>query len=137
MVQRLDILERLHARLLEIVGTGLPMLTSSMRDADLEGLTQLREEMVAAIEVYAHYVHKLLGKALADGDTDVVRTAHDLKLDCIALQQAYRTFTARWAHRDGGLNWPEYRLSAIVMMKQIRNHVRAASLRMPVAGRAA
>ena len=46
---QLDILARLQTRLLEIVGTGLPLITSSIRDADLIGLAHLRGEMVAAL----------------------------------------------------------------------------------------
>lgn len=128
MAHRLNILDRLHTRLLEIVGTALPLITSSIRDADLVGLAHLRAEMVCALEEYARYVQQqVLDIASSGSDRERIRLAQEIKIRSIALEQTYRAFTERWRHRDGIANWPEYRLSAIVMMKQVRNHVRTAS----------
>lgn len=137
MAHRLDILHRLQSRLLEIVGTGLPLITSSIKDADLVGLAHLRGEMVAALMAYARYVDEtVMPEALASGDPERLRRAEELKAGCLQLKAAYRGFRRRWAHRDGRTNWPEYRLSAIVMMKQMRDHVRATSARTPAAAAA-
>lgn len=134
MIDRLNILDRLHTRLLEIVATGLPLLASSIADADLVGLAHLRGEMIAAIDSYARYVHDhVLGPAMRGDDAERLRLAHRIKVGAIQLQQSYHTFTTRWADRDGMSNWPEYRLSAIVMMKQVRDQVREASRWEPVA----
>ncbi|WP_374944523.1 hypothetical protein [Sphingomonas sp.] len=136
-MHHLNILDRLHARLLDIIGTALPLITSSIADADLIGLAHLRTEMIQAIDAYTHYVHDhVLDAAVAANDPARMQLAHEIKIGCISLEQTYRTFTSRWAHRDGMLNWPEYRLSAIVMMKQIRDQVRSASRWEPLDDRA-
>lgn len=128
MAHRLDILHRLQSRLLEIVATGLPLIPSSMKDADLVGLAHLRGEMVAALLAYTRYIDDhLIPQAVASGDAERLRHAQASKAGCVGLRQAYGGFRRRWAHRDGLTNWPEYRLSAIVMMKQVRDHVRATS----------
>ena len=127
MPQRLDILDRLHKRLLDIIASGLPLITSSVRDADMVGLVYLRSEMLVTIEAYAQHIQQLSDAAHVSGDLAREQAAQELKIGCIALQQTYRAFTDRWRHRDGISNWPEYRLSAIVMMKQVRNHIRAAA----------
>lgn len=135
MTRRLNILDRLHRRLLDIVGTGLPLITSSVRDADLVGLAHLRDEMICAVEEYARYVQQyVLEVALAGTDPEQIRLAQEIKIGSVALERSYQSFTDRWRHRDGISNWPEYRLSAIMMMKQVRNHVRAAAQLEP-AGR--
>lgn len=133
MTRRLDILDRLHRRLLDIVGTALPLITSSVRDADLVGLAHLRDEMVCAVEEYARYVQEhVLEVAIASADAERIRLAQEIKIGSLALERSYQSFTDRWQHRDGISNWPEYRLSAIMMMKQVRNHVRAAAQLEPV-----
>ena len=128
MAHRLDILDRLHVRLLDIVGTGLRLMTASMKDADLVGLAHLRDEMIEAIGAYCRFVHgDGLVAHVAGDDAQRRATAARVRAGCSDLKGAYDAFTARWTHRDGTLNWPEYRLSAIVMMKRIRDQVRAAS----------
>ena len=129
MVKRLDILARHHARLLDIVGTALPLITASAQDADLPGLAHLRGEMIEAMAAYQRHVHDRMSTAATDaGDPVQTRRAQAAKIGCIEIERAYQTFTNRWAHREAAHHWPEYRLSAIVMMKQVRDHVRAASL---------
>ena len=119
MAYRLDITERLHRRMLEIVGTGLPLITRSLSDADLDGLAFLRGEMIDTIEGYCRHVHQVSGD---DGQR--------LIEGCADVRAAYETFRLRWEHRHVSGNWLEYRLSAVVMMKQVRAHVeRARALR--------
>ncbi|GEM_PF-1368587 len=115
MIHRIDITARLQRRMLEIVGTALPLLTRSRADADLVGLAHLRGEMVDAIDAYCRHV-------------EAMRDAGSKGLDagCIDLRAAYETFRARWAQRENVDHWAEYRLSAVVMMKQIRALVQQA-----------
>ena len=121
MVYRLDITARLHRRMLEIVGTALPLMAGSRDDADMIGLAHLREEMVDAMDTYCRHVHHLRD------DGRVSRTAGQALVDgCTRLRAAYEAFRARWIHRDGIEHWYEYRLSAVVMMKQVRSHVQQA-----------
>lgn len=130
--RRLNILDRLHTRLLDIVGTALPLITASARDADFVGLAHLRMEMICAMAEYARYVQQhVVDAALAGADPEQIRLAQEIKIGSIALQRSYQSFADRWLHRDGMANWPEYRLSAIVMMKQVRSHVRDASRWQP------
>lgn len=126
MPERLDITLRLHERMLDIVRTGLPRITSSMRDADLEGLAFLRGEMVGTIDAYCRHVGQLHTTALRRGDPAETAIADALAEGCAALSAAYDDFRLRWADRSAAEHWPEYRLSAIVMMKHVRNSVRRA-----------
>jgi hypothetical protein len=126
MTYRLDIIRRLHDQMLEIVRTGLPLITSSQADADLTGLAHLREEMVTTIDRYCRHASKLGEAALESADDQARAEADHLVEQSGNLRASYDAFRDRWAHRDAVGNWPEYRLSAIVMMKQIRNHIQAA-----------
>lgn len=125
MSQRLDITRRLQQRLLEIVRTALPLIPSSFGDADLVGLAHLRIEMVDTIEAYCRHVHRI-PEACTEGPHDGPSTAECLKEGCVALRGAYDAFCERWEHRTALNHWYEYRLSAVVMMKQVRDHVRNA-----------
>ena len=128
MIERLDITGRLHARLLEIIRTALPLITSSMRDADLIGLVHLRGEMVDAIEAYCRHLHEVRDDAAKTADLADVAKMNSMVEGCAALNAAYETYRARWVHRRAAVNWCEYRLSAIVMMKQVRDVVQQAEL---------
>lgn len=126
MPHRLDIASRMHERLMEIVGVALPLIASSMADADLVGLAHLREEMVEAIDRYCRYVHALRDAARAAGDGGGAARTDELAAECAELRAAYEGFRTRWADRTAVEHWPEYRLSAIVMMKRVRACVRRA-----------
>ena len=123
MTYRLDITARLHRQMLDVVGTALPLITSSRADADLSGLAHLRQEMVRTLEAYSVHVKSL-------GDAALIAR-------CASLEQAYQSFRARWVYRDGIEHWYEYRLSAIVMMKQVRALVQQAEAERTTAPRVA
>ena len=126
MRYQLDVTTRLHERLLEIVRTALPLITASVADADLIGLTHLREEMVQAMELYGRHVHRLRDKADEAGDAAGMAAASRLVAGSTQLAAFYAAFRDRWARRQAMENWHEYRLSAIVMMKQVRAGMQAA-----------
>ncbi len=133
MPATLDLVARLHRRLLEIVGTTLPLMPSAMRDADLDGLAQLRWEMVEAMAAYRRHAEQAHTASLCCGNAAAVDVADALCRGARGLERAYEEFRQRWAHRDAVGNWAEYRLSAIRMMKQVRNQVQAAEeARVPV-----
>lgn len=121
MAHRLNIIVRLQRRMLEIVGTGLPLITKLRDDADLVGLAHLRGEMVDSIGAYCRHVSEL-----QDGSAAPADQSQALLVGCNDLQAAYEKFRARWVHRDGIDHWQEYRLSAVVMMKQVRAVVQNA-----------
>lgn len=76
---------------------------------------------------YCRHVHGIGGSR---GD--------DLVAGCTEIRAAYEAFRARWEHRRAAENWHEYRLSAVVMMKQVRAHVQeAAAIRAGRPGAAA
>lgn len=112
MTYRLDITARLHRQLLDIVATALPLITSSRADADLIGLAYLRSEMVRKLKAYGSHVSQL-------GDPEQIARYTN-------LQHAYDAFCERWVYRDGIEHWHEYRLSVVVMMKQVRSLVQSA-----------
>lgn len=131
MVYCLDITRRLHQRLLYIVRVALPLIPASMGDADMAGLAHLREEMIEAIDAYSRHTRQLHDTALAAGDAARLAEADMLMRGCAALGDAYDAFRARWAHRHAMDNWHEYRLSAVVMMKQVRSHIQSAERQRP------
>lgn len=126
MSQRLDILTRHHDRLIEIMGTARTQITDSVKDADLEALRHLRREMVEALSAYQRFVHEEIYEPAQQGvgSEEACRDARALKIDCIQLQRDYDDFCMRWARRDVLDNWPEYRLSVNLMMKQMNDHIR-------------
>lgn len=126
MRTRLDIVDRLQKRLLEIVATALPLIASSARDADLPGLTHLRDEMVEVIASYKRHADRTHAAAVDNGNAAAIAATRALCGGCTHLEQAYDEFRVRWAHRHAVEHWAEYRLSAIRMMKLLRNHVLAA-----------
>lgn len=128
MSQRIDLLARHHLRLLEIIATARPMLTALSHEADLGGLRHLRREMVEALVAYQRFVHEeVFEPTMQNGSPEARRDALELKLDCIRLQQDYDAFGLRWAQRNALSSWSEYRLSAVRMMKQFRDHVLAVN----------
>jgi hypothetical protein len=128
MPQRVDILQRHHLRLLEIVRTALSCLTSSVQEADVVALRHLRAEMVSALAAYQRFVHEeVYMPAILCGDADAQMDAYSIKVGCIEVQNDYEVFRQRWVHRNVAGSWAEYRLSTIRMMKQLRNHVQHAT----------
>jgi len=125
MSRRLDILTRHHDRLIEIMGTARTQITDSVRDADLDALRHLRREMVEALAAYQRFVHEEIYEPAQQGvgSEEACRDARALKIDCIQLQRDYDDFCLRWARRHVLENWPEYRLSANVMMKHVNDHI--------------
>lgn len=124
-MQRLDILSRHHDRIREIMATASQLIVGYSKDADLGALRHLRREMVEALIAYQRFVHEEIFEPslLADEADPARRDARALKIDCIQLQRDYDDFGMRWAHRDIVDNWQEYRLSANLMMKQVRDHI--------------
>ena len=121
MVHQLDITARLQRRMLQIVGDALPLITKARADADLIGLAHLRGEMTDAIAAYCRHIDRLQNDAINSIDR-----LERLADSCIKLQAAYESFRIRWVHRDDTDYWHEYRLSAVVMMKQVRSLVQDA-----------
>lgn len=140
MSGRLDMLARHHDRLLEIVSTARPLITEAVEDADLEGLRHLRGELVAALAAYQRFVHEEIYVTAqhAGGPPEALGDALTLKIDCIQLQSDYEDFGLRWTRCDVLENWPEYRLSAHRMIRQLEEHVaQAGGLRNGWGARAA
>jgi hypothetical protein len=120
MVVPLDITKRLHDRLMEIVNTAFALITPSLRDADLAGLAYLRREMIQLLEIYSDHVDAKIESM--EGD-EALRYLEVLQDSLRQLSLSYEKFRARWVHREATQNWPEYRLSCVVMMKQFRDHL--------------
>ncbi|WHU03729.1 MULTISPECIES: hypothetical protein [unclassified Sphingomonas] len=125
MSRRLDILTRHHDRLIEIMATARTQITDSVKGADLDALRHLRREMVEALAAYQRFVHEEIYEPAQQGigSAEARRDARALKIDCIQLQRDYDDFGLRWARRHVLENWPEYRLSANLMMKRVNDHI--------------
>ncbi|MEG3124429.1 hypothetical protein [Sphingomonas sp. GB1N7] len=101
-------------------------MTSSMGDADLIGLSYLRAEVVEAMAAYRRCADQERVAASEPAAFEQIAYADLLASGSIELQRIYDDFRRRWIDREIVGNWHEYRLSAIVMMKQVRNHVQNA-----------
>lgn len=123
MPHRLNLVERHHKRLLEIVSAALPLITGSARDADLIGLRYLRQETVEALASYARLVADMVDNAEGSGDGRAAFVAGTLQARCRTIGGSYETFRGRWLERVALDNWAEYRLSAILMMKRVRDEI--------------
>ena len=127
MPHRIDMLRRLQGRLLDIMKAAGPLFSSSPANANLEALQHLRAEMAEALANYQEFVHRdIFEHAASEGTADELSDALDLRLSCIQLQRDYAYFCSQWARKNALGSWMEYRLGAVRMMKQVRDHVRHA-----------
>lgn len=116
----LDIIARLHARMIGIVTAALPLITKSRSDADLIGLAHLREEMLEIIAAYRRYIYSLNTSCELLISRQKQSSINILVTNLADFENAYEEFRARWLYRDGISHWHEYRLSCVVMMKRLR-----------------
>lgn len=124
MLRTLDLLHRLHTRLLDIASTATPLITPTLEEADLVGLCYLRDEMVQMMAAYGRFIDEVLvPRAERSGDPELICRARAIHVGSERLINAYDRFCARWVHRDPMMNWPEYRLTAMLMIKQLREQV--------------
>ncbi|RYF11925.1 MAG: hypothetical protein EOO77_18405 [Oxalobacteraceae bacterium] len=79
--------------------------------------------MVETLAAYAGILQERAENAEGRGDGCDLLRASELRDRCLAMGTSYEAFRARWAHRHALDHWPEYRLSAVHMMKRIRDDV--------------
>ena len=128
MPQRLNMLARHHTRLAEIAETAAHLVSRSVTKACMSDLRLLRIEMVDALGSYQSFVHHEVFEPAMKGSSAMERDiASALKVKCVELQGSYERFRMRWSHRDARLNWPEYRLSAMQMVKHVRDHIHSTA----------
>ena len=128
MSQRLNMLARHHTRLAEIAETAAHLISGPVTEACMNDLRLLRIEMVEALGSYQAFVHQEVFEPAIKGGSTIERgSASALKIKCIELQGSYETFRMRWSHRDARVNWPEYRLSAMQIVKYVRDHIHSAT----------
>lgn len=108
----------------------MSMVEQPFADVDLAELGRLRATIVDALGAYQSFVHReIYAPAAAGRDHAARHNAQALKISCIQLNADYERFRGRWSHRDVADHWPEYRLSARKMARQIAEHTdRAAHL---------
>lgn len=84
--------------------------------------------MVDALASYQSFIHQEVFEPAIKGCPGLAHdSASALKISCIDLQGSYEAFRMRWSHRDIREHWPEYRLSALQMVKKTRAHVHSAA----------
>lgn len=91
-------------------------------------LYDLRLTMVEALSEDQRFVHtEVFARASQSADVNAQTDARVIKLGCIQLGHNYENFRRRWAQLNALDHWPEYRLSAIRMTAQVRDHIRLAA----------
>ena len=124
MLRKLNLLHRLHARLIEIVSTAAPLISSTLEEADLIGLEYLRDELFQTLCTYALYIDRfVIDRAERSADGEIIGRARSIRDGSKHLILIYEEFCRNWVHRDPMINWPEYRLSSMVFIKHIREQV--------------
>ncbi|WP_010162386.1 hypothetical protein [Sphingomonas sp. PAMC 26617] len=130
MDKRLYIIERHHRRMSAILQDARPLLSSPAASVDHAGLGYLRNELVDALVSYRRFVQEDICLSPIGGGPDGRSDATELKTTCAEIESAYQRFRERWIYRQVPDNWSEYRLSAQVMMKQIKTAIdKSASLK--------
>ena len=123
---RIDLLDRYQRRMMDIVGMALPLIASRQSDADMIGLKYLRREMIETLASYDRLIHEMTKAAVARCDDREQLRVYELREHCSSMRETYDAFHTHWVERQVLENWAEYRLSAIVTMKRIRNDVVAS-----------
>ncbi len=86
MIRKLNLLHRLHMRLLEILATASPLITPSIEDADLVGLEYLRDELVQMLAAYSSFVSvHLVKKAEKSQDNELLCRPRAIQVGSVVL----------------------------------------------------
>jgi len=99
-----------------------PHLNHGYTDAWPE-LELLRHELSQRMQAFQVFKHRELFDPLIRGHGGQGVIGLQLKTDCIKLGADYSDFQRRWLKAEVEARWPEYRLSAIVMMTTIRTAI--------------
>ena len=99
-----------------------PHLNRGYADAWPE-LQLFRQELSQRMQAFQVFKHRELFDPLIRTRSEQGEIGRQLKTDCIKLGTDYGDFQRRWSKADVETRWPEYRLSAIVMMTTIRTAI--------------
>lgn len=120
----LDQFHRLQATVLSLLDRARPHFNG--RDPQAwNAIAPFRTELAAALQALQIHKHReIFDPIIAAGGPDVANVKA-LKVDCIKLGLDYQAYTQKWATVDIDAHWPEYRLAALSMMRQIRERMAA------------
>ena len=111
---------RHQAAILGLLDRARPLLNS--RDPGVwTTLSTFRADVLRGLTEYQAYKHRVIYDPIISGNSDKKRLAAELKADCIQLGVDYQAYTMTWRGMDTDGRWPEYRLAALSMMRQIRD----------------
>lgn len=101
-----------------------PVLNTPKHLRELATVKDRRPEMQRILTEYQVYKHNgIFDPIIVQCDRERSDLARTLKADCIALDIEYGRFAKRWTGRNASDHWPEYRLSALRMIRIIREHL--------------
>lgn len=116
--------QRYQSLVLTLLAAVEPVLNTPRHLRDLAAVKDRRPEMQGILTKYQVFKHRnIFDPTIAEGILARAELATTLKADCIALDVEYARFVKRWTGRDASDHWPEYRLSAIRMIRVIRQHL--------------
>lgn len=129
MAYRINLLARHHQRLLEIIDSGYPLITTQHCDADTRGLRHLRRELEEALAAYERFIHEeVCGRSLWIQTPEARIDARRLLDAAQQLRADYESFVSTWTANAALENWSRYRLSVRCMVQKFRDHVINAAL---------
>ena len=84
---------------------------------------QKRWELLRAVTSYQYHKHaEVFDPMIARGMPDQIRTAKELKANCIKLGDEFRAYVARWT-QSGVCDWQVYAPEALDLIKAMRLHM--------------
>jgi hypothetical protein len=118
-----DTLDTYHDRMDAILTSAEALLRADDKSA-LVTLTRSRFDMAHLLSAYQLFIHReVFEPSIAAGTADEVARAKALKVECIMLADAFRTYVKHWSVTEIESVWPEYRRAAGDMLRRLRAHL--------------
>jgi hypothetical protein len=112
-----DILARIAASVAVIEAENLSSLST---------LSARRWQMVRLLREYQIFMHsRIFDPAIAKGAPNQIAAAQDLKINCIAMGNAFSSYVKFWSSGVITTSWESYRIAMIEMSASLAQHVKS------------
>ena len=113
---------RHHSAIVSILNRSRPLFGKSSDEA-LAALLEHRAQLAAGMQNFQVFKHRRIFDPIIQGGGPNQTIAGHLKADCTALGNEYDHFRREWTEAEMRAQWPKYRLSALVMITEIRKRL--------------
>ena len=128
------LLDRLHEQqevVLALLREREPLLTDPVL-RDVAALARTRWALMRALGAYMQFKHRLVfDPAIARRVLGESGKAERMKRACLAMDEEFRGYVAKWSARDVASEWTDYQPAALRVVTRLRAHI--ARERMEVA----